>query len=260
MTYQQQQPPTSSQPRQPVPSVSQQPQSPSVPGSQTSKPAPPPNSINVNNLGYYLDGWVDIVEGMGEKVDIVRSNLLKELIAHEMPQVQVSEKTGYVSLTSNERRPYLITSKTPGATTTIYIGKHGKDLFASWRTFVHLVVNQTVILVTLGICAILGLFMGGIRSNGFGGGPSFSFGGWVTSTIILAVIAAVIMGIAGRIIKGSFTAFFFMERNLFDAEDTAAMSLTVHKSIFRALDVTGIDITKLRLKRDFKGGRRGEDV
>lgn len=47
---------------------------------------------------------------------------------------------------------------------------------------------------------------------------------------------------------------------MFDAEDITAMGLSVHKTIIRCLDTAGIDISKLRLKRDFKGGRRDETV
>ena len=55
-------------------------------------------------------------------------------------------------------------------------------------------------------------------------------------------------------------AFFVIEPNLFDADDITAMSLTAHKSLLRAMDSSGIDMSKLRLKQDFQGGRRGERV
>jgi len=55
-------------------------------------------------------------------------------------------------------------------------------------------------------------------------------------------------------------AYFFIEPNVFDAEDITAMSLSVHKSVLRALDSAGIDSSKLRLKQDFKGGRRDQVV
>jgi hypothetical protein len=227
----------------------------------TTTPTLPPNSINVNALGYFLDGWADIVEGMGDKVETVRANVLNELHNREMPEIQVNKMTGVVSLTSNQRRPYLITTTAPGATTAINISKHGKDLFASWKTFIRPVLNQKVIFITLGICAFLGLITGGVDSGGmFGGGPSFSFGGWISSTILFLILAAAILGFGGRIFKGSFLAFFFVEPNLFDADDITAMSLSTHKSILRALDGAGIDVSKLRLKQDFKGGRRDEVV
>jgi hypothetical protein len=178
-----------------------------------------------------------------------------------MPEIQASKMTGIVSLTSNQRRPYLITTTAPGATTAINISKHGKDLFAAWRTFYRPVLNQGVILVTLGICVFLGLISGGYRPGGmFDSSPSFSFGSWISSTILFVILAAVTLGLGGRIFKGSFLAFFFVEPNLFDADDITAMSLSAHKSILRGLDNAGIDVSKLRLKQDFKGGRRDEVV
>lgn len=231
---------------------------------QSTAPSAPPNSINVNNLGYFLDGWAELVEGMGGKVSEVRSNVLMQLQGREMPEIEVSEKIGIVSLVASDRRNYTITTTAPGATTTIYIGEHGKDLYTSWRTFIHPVLNQRVLLIALGIAAFLGLITGGInRSGGFLGEPTrttFSFIGWIGYTLLFCILAAIGLAIAGRIMKGSFLAYFFIEPNLFDAEDITAMGLSAHKSILRALDNTGIDISKLRLKRDFKGGRRGETV
>jgi hypothetical protein len=66
--------------------------------------------------------------------------------------------------------------------------------------------------------------------------------------------------VAGRVLRGSAWVFFIIQPNVFDAEDITAMSLSAHKSILRALDGSGIDISKLRLKQTFKGGRRGEEV
>ncbi len=221
----------------------------------------PRDSFNVNNLGYFLDGWADLVEGMGEKADDIHANVLTQLKDREMPGIRVSAKTGYASHMASDRREYTVITTSPGATTLTYIGKHGKDLYTSWRTFIQPVLNKQVLLIALGISAALGLFTGGINESGGGmfGGPSqtsFSFLGWIGATIGFAILTAVILGIAGRVMKGSFWAYFFIEPSLFDADDITAMSLSAHKSLLRALDSVGIESSKLRIKRDFKGGRR----
>jgi len=157
-----------------------------------------PSSINVNTLGYFLDGWADLIEG-----------------------------------------------------------------YTSWRTFIHPVLNQTVLLIALGISAVLGLVTGGIRQSGGVFGPqetSFSLMGWILATVGFAILAAIVLALAGRILKGDWLGYVFIQPNVFDAEDITAMSLSAHKSLLRALDETGIDVTKLRLKSEFKGGRRGEIV
>jgi len=69
-----------------------------------------------------------------------------------------------------------------------------------------------------------------------------------------------ITGLLGLLIKFRILYFLIIESNIFDRLDITAMDFSVHKSILRALDISGIDITKLRLKRDFKGGRKDEDV
>jgi hypothetical protein len=228
------------------------------------QPITPLNSININNLGYFLDGWADLIEGMGEKVEEVRSNVIKGLQDRHMPEIQVSEKIGYVSFASGESRAFTITTTAPGATTIVYVSKHGKDLYSSWRTFIHPVINQTVVFVILAIAGFLGLIAGGIQNgiNPYTGQyeSSFSLTSWIGLTILFLLFEIIILVLAGRILKGDIFAYFFTEPNVFDAEDITAMSLSAHKSLIRALDSAGIDITKLRLKRDFKGGRREETV
>jgi hypothetical protein len=87
-----------------------------------------------------------------------------------------------------------------------------------------------------------------------------SFTEWLLVAILIALIEFSLIALVGRIMKGDYLAFFFEETTVFDADDITAMSFSAHKSLLRALDNTGIDISKLRLKQDFQGGRRGEKV
>lgn len=225
--------------------------------------APPPNSLNVNKLGVFLDGWSELIEGMGSKAGKVRKDVLKLVEGREIPEVYTGDRSGYVSLISKDRRDYIVSETNPGATTTIYIAKYGKDLYASWRTWIQMVFNWDFLKWVIGGAVVLGLFGGGIRRGGglFGSQQTtFSFGWWIAATIAWLIFAAVILAIAGRVIKGSFLAYFFVEPNIFDAEDITAMSLAAHYSILRALDKAGIDTSQLRIKQKFTGGRRGEDV
>lgn len=229
----------------------------------TSTVASQNQEINVNALGYFLDGWSDLIEGMGGKADEVRQLVLKQLQDRNMPDIDLGNKTGVVSLGSGEKRDYVVAATQPGACTTIYISKHGHDLYASWRTWIEPKINWNL-LKWFGLAAVvLGLFSGGIRKNyGFysSSGISFSLTGWLLAMFGFAILGFILLGIAGRIIKGRFFAYFFIEPNVFDAEDITAMSLSVHKSILRSLDDAGIDISKLRVKQTFKGGRRDDEV
>jgi hypothetical protein len=226
-------------------------------------PVAPPNSINVDTLGIFLDGWSDLIEGMGGKANEVRVEVLKQLQSRGMPEIGLSNIIAFVGIFSSERRDYVITDTEPGARTTIYISQFGKDLYASWRTWIEPKMNWDL-LKWFGIGAgVLGFFSGGIQQSGGFFGPSslsFSFPGWILSTIGFGIFGAILLAFTGKMVKGSYTAFFYIEPNIFDAEDITAMGLAVHKSILRALDTSGIDITKLRIKERFSGGRRGEDV
>ena len=223
----------------------------------------PQNSLNVNKLGVFLDGWSDIVEGVGSKAMEVRQNILNILKERQMPEIEVMKTTLFVGLISQDNRDYLVSQTFPGARTTIYIAQHGKDLYASWRTWIEPVFNWNLWRLILVGAAVLGLITGGIGKSGGFYGPSkttFSFVGWIAATIGYLITVAIILAIAGRIIKGRFTAYFFVEPNVFDADDITAMSISVHKSVLRALDSAGIDSSKLRLKRDFKAGRKDDVV
>lgn len=233
------------------------------------------NLINVNALGYFLDGWADLIEGWSEKAEEVRSKVFEGLKDRQMPLINTFEKQAHVISklalafqveTSNERRPYILNTTSPGATTTVYVGEHGKDLYVAWRTFIHPVLNWGLLLFVFIISAFLGLISGGRVDETYSDGfysytnTGFSSTGWLEWTIGFFVFACILIAIASLIVRGNAFIFFFKEPTVFDAEDITAMSLSAHKSILRALDSTGFDVTKLRLKQSFKGGRRGEDM
>lgn len=205
-------------------------------------------AVNVNKLGEYLDGWADLVEGMGSKATQVSAKTLQYLNDREMPEVKVEEVKGTVSVTE-KGRPYLLTSVYPSAKTSVYIGEHGKDLYVSWRTFIQPTLNLGILLLTGFLAVVFGWYLDSSHFFDFGESAIFGF-----------IVEIILIAFAGRLFKGSFAAYFLIEPHIFHAESITAMSLSVHKSLLRALDESGIDVSKLRLKRDFKGGRRGEEI
>jgi hypothetical protein len=232
-----------------------------VPDIQSSTPPIKTVSVDVNNLGNHLDGWADLLEGMGEKVNEVQQFVLNSLIDREMPQIQVYDVIGHTSITSNERRPYLLATTYPGATTAIYIQNHGKDLYVSWRTFLKRNLNWGLILMIAGIAFLIGfVFEVVLGSNSSYYRQTVSIYRIIYVFLIVLILEVIVVGIVGRIKKRNFWSYFYIEPNLFDAEDITAMSLSAHKSLIRALDSVGIDATKLRLKQNFKGGRWEEDL
>lgn len=205
-------------------------------------------SFDIKNLGYYLDGWADLVEDKGGQAAQIRTTVRTILNERNMPQVLVTSQKPNVG---GEFRDYEATGTYPGATTTVYVGDHGKDLYVAWRTFIKPVLNQTVIMIILGVSGLLGLFAWTSFDSFLWGFVTFLF---------IAMLAAAFVAFLGRVLKGNQVAFFFIEPSLFDADDITAMSLAVHKSLLRALDKEGIDVKQLRLKQSFKGGRREEDI
>jgi hypothetical protein len=228
------------------------------------------SSVNVNKLGVFLDGWADLVEGKGAKATEVKQNVYKFLLERNMPDIVVAEVNGSVGIGSS-KRPYNIAATHPSATTAIYVGEHGQDMYVSWRTFIKPQLSNAVI--ALGIISLLLGLLAGFGVISF---PFRLFGQSIVSsftvmlfTLVSSLVTALfifgffsfVLGVLGVVFKGDFRAFFFVEPNIFDAEDITAMGLSAHKSIIRSLDSTGdIDITQLRLKQNFKGGRSAETV
>jgi hypothetical protein len=223
----------------------------------------PSLKINTSKLGEYLDGWADLVEGMGEKAEDVQTKMLAYLKLKEMPDIQLGKNMAYDPNHINNRE-YILAKTNPGVTTTIYISKHGKDLYVSWRTWLKPVLNSGVFILIGIISAILGYASFGTHQVG---GSLFIRGitqtwieGWAGSTFVYFLLGLLLVSFLAKIFKGDPFAYFFIEPSIFDADDISAMSLSVHKSILRSLDQEGIDISKLRLKEKFTGGRKGEDI
>lgn len=205
-------------------------------------------TVDINNLGYYLDGWADLIVDKGMQAEQIRTTVVKMLQERNMPEVSVFSGSPKIK---NEIRPYGGATTHPGAATTIYIGEHGKDLYVSWRTFIKPVLNDRTLIAILIASGILGI-MSWLTTDSF---MFFLF----SFVLILSLITGLLI-FFGRVFKGNSAAYFFIEPNLFDAEDITAMSLSVHKMLLRALDKEGIDTSQLRLKQSFKGGRREEDI
>ena len=192
-----------------------------------------------------MDGWADLIEGMGDKAEEVRNKVFESFANRNIPEVGYAKQVGHVGLASLDRRTYLITKTSPGATTAIQISKQGNDLYASWRTFLKPGLNIWLLIILIIIASLFAWF---------------NFNSWFSITIVAFLAECLILAIVGKLMKNDSFAYFFIQPTLFDSDDITTMSLAVHKSILRSLNSSGIDISKLRLKQSFKGGRKGEDV
>jgi hypothetical protein len=240
----------------------------------------PESASNVNKLGFYLDGWADLVENMGEKGEAVRNEVYQQLVNRHMPEIEVKSTNGIVGALSRittPKRRYTITTTAPGATTAIYVGEHGRDLYVSWKTFIRPTPHWIRLAIMMSIASIFGLCNGIslFASVMEAPGPAANFGQRLMSplvvllssglcflgvTAVIFLFEALAVAVAGYYLKQNPLYFFTYVPNIFDAEDITAMSLSAHKSLENALDKVGIDTTMLRRKQDFQGGRQGETV
>ena len=173
-----------------------------------------------------------------------------------MPKIELSKKSGYTYDFGQVNRIYLTAEKSSGITTTVYVGKHGTDLYVSWRTFIRPVLNALLIFILLGAS----LTNGWLAMNRVSGWFVNRTQVFISTSIITWVVLSVLTGLLGYLLHQN-PAHFFLERvTIMTADDITALSLAVHKAIFRAFDQVGIDTSKLRLKEKFSGGRKGEDI
>ena len=112
-------------------------------------------NITLSLLAYYLDGWADLIEGMGSKAEQVKREVIKQLIERHMPDVQVEEVKAKPGLFIKDYRDYSITTTHPGAMTMIYIGNHGNDLYTSWRTYITPPPNWKLLSIITQIASVL---------------------------------------------------------------------------------------------------------
>lgn len=114
-----------------------------------------PREIIGSLLGYYLDGWADLIEGFGSRANMVQKETIKQLEDRHLPEIKIEKANIKAGIFSDGRREYTITTTAPGATTTIYIAEHGTDLYASWRTYIRAPINWSLLLNIFFICISL---------------------------------------------------------------------------------------------------------
>ncbi|HID62880.1 MAG TPA: hypothetical protein EYP49_09115 [Anaerolineae bacterium] len=210
---------------------------------------------NLSWLGERLDGWADLIEGAAERAPEVVKAFQERISARQMPNVQHESSALTTGGLVDKKRPYQLVHTPIGAAVAVYIGQFGSDLYVAWDLFIRPVWNMMVVWGILGVGAVLGLFQAFGRDP-WTGHTRFSFLGWIVATIGLSILFAFLVGGAGLVVKRNPLAFFRKELDAFDADDITAMTLAVHKSLLQAIDVVGIDIHLLRVKEQFRGGRR----
>lgn len=226
------------------------------------------------DLGEKVDGYSDIADGMASYVSAIRDNLLADLKRRNMPNIELAQGDIHISYGIQKVRTCTVAFRKPGAETIAYIGEHGTDLYVSWHTFVKRVLNVRLLVIAVTICFGLGMVAAWLSAGmvgliGLASGdlrPAFANGLFTAAcclgvVFINAIFAAIlVLGIAGWVMRGDPTAFYFVEANFFDFDDVKAMSITMHRSLLRAYDEAGLDVTKLRIKERFKGGRKDDEV
>lgn len=269
--------------------------------------------FNLNSLGMFIDRWSNVFEGMADKKDAVRTQVLKDLqdrkIAHVKLRPVKATVGGLLHIGTRPERPYIVAETQPGVTTAIYVGESGSDLYVSWRThvkgvfniplirsFVVLAVIPALLFLLCGLCTSYNLRGGinlglGVSDPTLGLGSLLSGGntqnqynqyanppndvelffrtlggwlGWILQIMLVAgvlIFASLLIGTAafGHFLRNDPLYYFYVEPTIFDAENVAALSTTVHQVLLHAVDSAGIDITKIP-EKVVNSGRRSDRI
>ena len=164
-----------------------------------------------------------------------------------MPDIRVYGQVVSDHLFSG-KRDYIFSETYPGATTGIYIAKHGKDLYVSWRTWLKEKLNLSLIIILAGVAVLIGYLTFGTGQVSMFSPRGFWALGWIVATIVILLLEIGLVSYAGRAIKGYSFYYFLIHPSVFDAEDITAMSLSAHYALLRSLDNAGVDTSKLRIK------------
>jgi hypothetical protein len=211
--------------------------------------------IPLDKLGARLDGWAELIEGAADKKEPIARAFEEEYQQKQVPQVNLTLSQLTPGGMVGKRRYYHLFQSYTGATMAAYIGEFGKDLYVTWELFVRPIIKWRNIAYMAGIAGLLGLCPALVGQNILEE-PLLTLILWLFSIIGWFLPVAVVALIAGRVMKGSFLAFFIEEIDLFAADDVTAMMFAVHKSLLKALDSAGLDTTLLRSKDQFTAGRR----
>ena len=172
-------------------------------------------------LGYYIDGWADLIEGMGHQAPEVKSKVIDQLNQRQMPDIEVGETEIKEGFFSDLTRPYVETKTSPGVRTFIYIEQHGDDLYTSWRSYLRPTINWQLILryaaaafIISVIVSIIVWIIAAVRAINLGfelwNSETFStaIGTWFLFFAAISIGLAILVALAGQLIKKDSEKYF----------------------------------------------------
>lgn len=212
-------------------------------------------ALRIDKLGPRLDGWADLVEGGADKCGEIQDAFLANIRQRQMPDIQITQATLTPGGLAGKQRNYQLSQSYTGATVAIYFGTFGQDLYVAWELFVRPVIKWRNLAIMGGVAAFLALCPAWI-GNDMLRSSFFGFFAWVMATLLWLIPVAIGAAVFGRVMGGSFLAFFMEEIDLFAADDVTAMIIAIHKSILASIDAVGLKASLLHPKEHFTAGRR----
>jgi hypothetical protein len=200
-------------------------------------------------LGDRIDGWAELVDGKANQADALYRFLHHRLARRGMPNVSHGDTLLTPGGLAGEKRRYHLVVHKVGTSVAVRIGSFGKDLYVAWDLFVQQVWKWGVLMIIAGVAGLIAFAW---EMSDYSPSPAaffFKAGGLFTLFLPLVLLG-------GKLLKGSWLAYFREEYNQFSADDVTAMTLAVHNSLLEGLDHIGVNMSLVRSKREFRGGER----
>ncbi len=234
----------------------QQPQGANQPGfapfpSTKAAPAPRPKpGFEIERLGLCLDSYADVIPNGAEKGSSAADafdNLIQE---RNYPEVSLNRTEVQTSIGNNPGRTFHLVQGPHRTTAAVFFGARGSDLLVSWDVYVKVVFKWLYLAIMVGAAAFISLIL-----SLFGGYPFLVFlGVWISTAISWVGLIVVIAALLGLILKGNLLFFFVEVAGKFGEDDISALTLAVHQCLLKAVEDAGLDASKMRLKKNFRGG------
>jgi hypothetical protein len=206
--------------------------------------------LPLRKLGLRRDSWVDILLGAGYQAVEVQKFFIAEMLKHQLPHVTLMRGELVTGSTNGVRRQYYILQGNSDLLITVSISSFGRDLFLTLDLFARRLINW----INLGLVALGSFFLAVL--TGFAlrlVNSSYNGVAALLSLLVWPIIGGIVLALLGRLFQNNPWAFLLRDSDKFAVYDITASMLVAHQALKVALNAVGIDTSKLREMKAWKG-------
>lgn len=198
---------------------------------------------NISDLGYYFNGQVDFVRGMGDRAEQVQNLFFQQSEKRGIPGTSYTR--GFLSM-DGQIRDYLFAERDLGneakSTIAVRIASIGPDLYVEWHHYVRppTQISWGCVILLTGLILIVAFYMvmlpfDLVRNTG---GPYDNIVAIIGSLIVLWIVVLFVKATWKKILEISKIQLNSLSG--FQTQDSVAFYFAIQAAIEEALDLAGI--------------------